>query len=129
MKTGTFILSWLIVVLTIQPMFIKWENVPNDQPVNSQPVNINSPSAGCCKKNIANKCSSKKQRKEKSDNPCNACNPFMPCNACGYLTVEADNSAVDIIVVNADNTIGADDFILSTYDSDCWHPPELFSIL
>lgn len=133
MKIGTFILSFLFVILTIQPMFIKWNNVScinNVSCTNNIKLAKNLAQTGCCKKNTAKKCPSKKQGKEEQpENPCNTCNPFMPCNACGYMPEETGEFISPVILGNADNTILPDDFIISTYESDCWHPPELFFIL
>jgi len=134
MKPGTFILSFLFVVLTVQPMFIKWNNVScssnNVSCTNKIKPAKNIQQTGCCKNNVAKKCPSKKQGKqEQSENPCNTCNPFMPCNACGYMPEETRQFILPATSGNADNTIATDDFIFSTYDADCWHPPELFSIL
>ena len=133
MKPGTFLLSFLFVILTVQPMFIKWSNVTCTN-TNASCSNKIKPvkkvmQTGCCKKNVAKKCSSKKQNNQQPANPCNSCNPFMPCNACGYMTEETNQFISPLVFGNANNTIAADDFIFSTYDEDCWHPPELFSTL
>ncbi|MEO5781781.1 MAG: hypothetical protein ABIQ07_00830 [Ginsengibacter sp.] len=127
MKTGTFILSFLFVILTVQPMFIKWDKAPCIN--NSSQVKILPQTGGCCKKNSATKCPLKKQDKQQPVSPCNTCNPFMPCNACGYMPEETGKFISPIILGNADNTIGPDEFTLSSFTADCWHPPELFEHL
>jgi hypothetical protein len=132
MKPGTFILSFLFVILTVQPMFIKWNDVPCTNDIscsNKIKPAKNILLTGCCKKNVAKKCPSKKQDNHQPENPCNTCNPFMPCNACGYMPEETRQFISPVASFNADNTIDTEDFIYSTYDADCWHPPELFSIL
>ena len=126
MKAGTLILSFLFVVLTIQPAFIKW-----DVPCIKETATIIVPqSPGCCKRSVAKTCSSKKEKapapqKQQAGDPCNTCNPFMPCNACPYITVDKQELLPPFVSMTGGNAsqVNGD---LSSYDSECWHPPELF---
>ena len=71
----------------------------------------------------------KKPVKQQNENPCDNCNPFMPCNACPYVPEESQVLASPVIVNVVENTDGVNDTDLSDYNPECWHPPELFSHL
>ena len=128
MKAGTFILSFLFVVLTIQPAFTKWADVSCTKETASTKIIPQSP--GCCKKAVAKTCPSKKGKeqapqKQQAGDPCNTCNPFMACNACPYINVDKQELLPPFTLMTGGNAsqVTGD---LSSYDTDFWHPPELF---
>jgi hypothetical protein len=100
-KAGIFILSFLFVVLTIQPAFIKWNNVSCAKKTASERI---VSGAGCIKA-AEKKCSSKTASqqvpvKRQTDDPCSTC--------------------------NAENTNWLIEESVSSFPADAWHPPELF---
>lgn len=111
MKLVAFISCVLVMFLSIQPMFIKW-NAGATEPIFK---------TTCCKKSADKKCPVKKQEQQQE----NPCNPFMPCNLCPYVPEEPQELFTPIILVRAENTNRLNSFILSIYNADCWHPPEL----
>ena len=87
-------------------------------------------SGGCCKQTAEKRCPAKKGKQEapknkKTEDPCNTCNPFMACNACPYIGVDKQELLPPFVLMSSGNAgkVNAD---LSSYDSDFWHPPELF---
>ncbi len=114
MKIAALIFGFLILLLSIQPIFIKWDNAN---------ASDNISKTTCCK-NLGKKCPVNKPGKSQSENPCNTCNPFMPCNVCPYIPEQSQQLNFTLIVVDAENTNGLNNFILSSYHPDCWHPPE-----
>lgn len=128
MKAGTFILSFLFVVLTIQPAFIRWNDISCGKETTA--MKMLPKSAGCSKKAVAKTCTAKKEKqpvpaKQQTEDPCNTCNPFMSCNACPYMPAELQ-SLFSPLRINVENTDGSYDASLPSFEADCWHPPELF---
>lgn len=129
MKPSAFIISILFIVLSIQPAFINWTTM---QCINSPATCSNSKApAGCCQKrcNAITKAPVKKPVRQQTENPCENCNPFMACNACPYVREEVQQLLAPDFLMDSENTNQADNSMLSGYNADCWHPPELFSIL
>ena len=130
MKTGALILSFLFVVLSIQPTFVNWSRI---SPLNTGATCSGSGvgKTGCCKKmsTVAKRAPVRKPVKQQSENPCDNCNPFMPCNACPYVPEETQLFVPPLIVNDVETTNAINDNDLSGYNAECWHPPELFSHL
>lgn len=132
MKAGALILSFLFIVLTVQPVFIKWNcaSTGTGHIDKIKPGKTVTKQAGCKKScSAAKEHPLKKPAEQQSEDPCNTCNPFMACNACPYVAEETEQVFPPSVLVETDNTEGPNDFIFSDYNADCWHPPELFSIL
>ena len=132
MKAGALILSFLFIVLSVQPVFIKW----NCSPTVAGKADEMKSCSSVPKKAVGSKgCSQrkalpvKKPLKQQSEDPCNTCNPFMACNACPYVPGETQQLVSPSILVETENTDDLNNFIFSDYNADCWHPPELFSKL
>jgi hypothetical protein len=124
-KPGASILSFLFIVLSIQPAFINWNNMNCiKQPV-SQSKGKSSP---CCKKTCSDDkaLASKKPVKQQSKDPVGGCNPFMSCNACPYIPAESQTITSPEQPVGGEITNGLNNGNLSDYNQDFWHPPELF---
>ena len=125
MKLSAFILSFLFIVLSIQPVFINWGNMAC---LNKAVACGGAPKTSCCK--IA--CSSaknmpaKKPIKQAPENPCDNCNPFMSCNGCHYVHEESQALAVPMMLLNAENKNALNNTDLSDFNAESWHPPELF---
>lgn len=126
MKAGILILSFLFVILTIQPAFIKWNSTSCAKGLTSAKTMTK---AGCAK-SAQKKCSSTAGKpsapvKQQTEDPCNTCNPFMVCNGCAYITGEP----VEMVspgMLDPDNTNWLIDSSVSSFPADSWHPPELF---
>jgi hypothetical protein len=125
MKTGAFILSFLFVIMSIQPMFIKW-NSGISCTDKETPKKTVLPAAACKKTcSTAEKPPVNKPVEQKNEKPCNTCNPFMVCNGCAYIPEEA-HKLVSPGGDKIENTNWFNDESLSSFGADCWHPPELF---
>jgi len=129
MRLSAFILSFLFITLFVQPGFVNWDKIqciPGNACVKSK----TAPS-GCCKKmcSAAKLPSPKKQSRPLPVNPCDNCNPFMACNACPYIPEDTQEIKLPFDEAATENVNSPDDFILPGYNAECWHPPELFSVL
>ena len=129
MKTGAFILALLFLVLSIEPVFINWGSSTScasttiPEKANLQTADCNKSCTAATKTTTA-KNPAKKPVKQ-AEGPCNTCNPFMVCNACAYIPGEPQE-LVQPGIMEVENTNGFNDISLPSFDSDCWHPPELF---
>ncbi len=74
------------------------------------------------------KCSKQKQSPDKqSDN--NACNPFMACPYGNFYLSEKTNFDFTNLPIDKIYIIPVNDNRLSENLTQCWHPPQMFSIL
>ncbi|HUS03492.1 MAG TPA: hypothetical protein VMY77_17250 [Chitinophagaceae bacterium] len=128
MKAGALILSFLFIVLTVQPVFIKWQTA---SPCAGSTVKVKADGSvrrkGGCKKSCgdAKKLHSKRPVKQ-SEDPCNTCNPFMACNACPYVPGEAQQVFSPSVLIETDNTDGLNDFIFQTIMPNAGIPRNYF---
>lgn len=124
MKSGAFILAFLFLVMSVQPVFIKWNSsIPCIDPAKTDKV---VPQSSGCKKTCGNPTvPTVKKPVEQSEDPCNTCNPFMACNGCAYIT-EQPHEISPPVTGSGENTNSLNDVSLPSFVSDCWHPPELF---
>lgn len=124
MKAGAFILSLLIVVLSIQPTSINWNSRATcaDKTTNNKSVARAGVKKTCNKetKGLTNK----PAEKQNEDSP-NSCNPFMTCNGCAYMPAEA-HEIISPSAGESENTNWLNDETLSSFPNESWHPPELF---
>jgi hypothetical protein len=74
----------------------------------------------CCAKKLC----SKKAQKEKSDNDCNKCNPFMACAYGNFFMNELPFHHSAIVSLISTKIILTNDKAISSYIADCWHPPK-----
>lgn len=112
MKIAAYIFSSLIIILTVQPLLSFDKISQKDMCIQR----------GCCyEKNDG--CKSQKKDKQ---NDCNkSCNPFMFCSSCCYLIPEHS-----ILLNVQSNGLSlkysfTNDLLISNYQAECWHPPEV----
>jgi hypothetical protein len=104
-KVAAFILAFILLFFTIQPLFGTPKEVSKMQ---------------CCRKGH---CSKKGEKKDNCENK--GCNPFMACAYGNYfIAVKPFISTIPSIIIKEKRVLIKDNYS-STYLSDCWHPPEL----
>ncbi len=118
MKISAALFAFLFLFLSLQSFIIK-----TDCPKIAE-CDIKE---SCCNKEVNNKkCNGKTTEKKESENTCNnGCNPFMPCAFCYYIISQQRLYLSAPLLIKNTYTIFTNQFILSSYQSDCWHPPEL----
>ena len=67
---------------------------------------------GSCEKESADCC------------PINMCNSCQCCFCCFVCLVENEKIKIQVYQTNIKNNSSADQFILSDFSADCWHPPK-----
>lgn len=126
MKAGAFILSFLFVVLSIQPTFKNWGCVSSAAGEPKSCSGIKKITA--CKKSAtaSNNIPVKSPVKKQSENLCNTCNPFMACNGCAFVSEQPQELLSPSKIIESEMDGELDNNILQGYHFDSWHPPELF---
>lgn len=127
MKAGALILSFLFVVLSIQPAFKNWSCISSASASPKTCSGIKKIAA--CKKSTAasnNLPVKSPVKEEQKKNPCNTCNPFMACNGCAYVSEQPQELVSPSILLEAEIEGELNNNILQGYHFDSWHPPELF---
>jgi len=81
------------------------------------------------KRNLHSCCEKKQEKKSQKDNSCNrecpgVCNPFGQGTCCLY-TASAISYQFNLIASLADFDALTSAHLLSTYQADCFHPPEV----
>jgi hypothetical protein len=73
---------------------------------------------------FAKKHCSKKSQKEKSENDCSKCNPFMACAYGNFFVNELPFDHSAIVSIISIEPILTNDKAISSYIAECWHPPK-----
>ena len=115
MKITASIVGLLFLYLSTHP-------VQYDQPKNSKP----SMKMACCKKMTLKNQADKKGEEKQTENCSNGCNPFMPCPLNCYLTPDPVSYHLLYLPPQIINKNFTSFFMLPTYQSECWHPPQYY---
>lgn len=82
--------------------------------------------SSCCKQSTSMACSKEAPVKVPDDKSgCIDCSAYIFCPFCIYTIPEQLRFSDVLVNINPVNTLRAHNFVLSSYQADCWHPPEL----
>ena len=113
MKLTAFILASYILLLTVQPVAV--------QVYLSVTHHTQTCHMACCKHKQG------ENTKHDANNCCDKgiCNPFGMCNCCFVYNESATTVGYDKLAINNKFIAKDDNNLVSSYLSDCFHPPEI----
>ena len=117
MKFSAAILSVIFLLFSIQPVIVQSHSSGKTESTEKMT---------CCKKMANNKC--EKNKNDRQDNSCNGCDAFMYCPLCCSYLPASDISSPSLAALKIINKKFVNFFVLSTYQPDCFHPPESASV-
>jgi hypothetical protein len=115
MKVAAVIIAFLFLLFTMQPIFVQSAEVKGDEC---------TAKTSCCKKMQAKKSCDKKEKKDESNN-CNDCTALMCSLCCSYIPSQQINPPSLTASLKIINKRISNFFILSSYQAECFHPPEI----
>jgi hypothetical protein len=118
MKAGAFILTIILGVLLIQPLFAGL-----DTGLSGSCAQMKRATSSCCKAT----CHKQEPEKEKNDCGPNRCNPFMGCAAGNFYIHDYFSVTLTTIIIPRTKSALIDDNRILKQLSECWHPPEMNS--
>lgn len=112
MKWLSYILTFVVVLLTVQPMFV----LASEKPVSE-----------CCGSSCCDEEEDAPKDTQKKDGDCKDqnCNPFQSCGCCLGFTVKSGFFGVEPPVIQKAILISRIENSISQYTPDFWQPPKL----